>query len=230
MKIYAVIPAYNEEKTVAEVVEKTKDLEIVDEVIVVDDCSTDNTFQEAKKAGARAVRLIINMGAGFSTRIGCDIAVNDGADIIVTLDADGQHDPAEIPRLVQVLEEKGLDIVFGSRPPNNEMPFIKRFGNTGLYWIAYLLYKMRIKDTQTGYHVFTRDAYEKIRWESNRYGAGSEILTQSKNYNLNLKVVEIPITVRYDISDTSSKNPVLISMIIPVRNEVKKSLNTWNTS
>ena len=175
MKIYAVIPAYNEEKTVAEVVEKTKDLDLVDEVIVVDDCSTDNTFQEAKKAGARTVRLIINMGAGFSTRIGCDIAVNDGADVIVTLDADGQHDPAEIPRLVQVLEEKGLDIVFGSRPANNEMPLIKRVGNTGLYWIAYLLYKMKIKDTQTGYHVFTRDAYEKIRWESNRYGVVSEI-------------------------------------------------------
>ena len=175
MKIYAVIPAYNEEKTVAEVVGKTRDLEIVDEVIVVDDCSTDNTFREAKKAGARAVRLIINMGAGFSTRIGCDIAVNDGADVIVTLDADGQHDPAEIPRLVQVLGDKGLDIVFGSRPLNSEMPLIKRFGNTGLYWIAYLLYKMRIKDTQTGYHVFTRDAYEKIRWESNRYGVVSEI-------------------------------------------------------
>ena len=66
MKIYAVIPAYNEEKTVGKVVEKTKDIDLVDEVIVVDDCSTDNTFQEAKKkAGARTVRLIINMGAGF---------------------------------------------------------------------------------------------------------------------------------------------------------------------
>jgi glycosyltransferase involved in cell wall biosynthesis len=173
MKICAVIPAYNEEKTVAEVVEKTRDL--VDEVIVVDDCSTDNTFREAKKAGAKTVRLIINMGAGFSTRIGCDIAVNDGANIIVTLDADGQHDPAEIPRLVQVLEEKGLDIGFGSRATNNEMPLTKRFGNTGLYWIAYLLYKVRIKDTQTGYHVFTKNAYEKIKWESNRYGVVSEI-------------------------------------------------------
>jgi hypothetical protein len=55
------------------------------------------------------------------------------------------------------------------------MPLIKRVGNMGLYWIAYLLYKMRIKDTQTGYHVFKRDAYEKIRWESNRYGVVSEI-------------------------------------------------------
>ncbi|MDI6886787.1 MAG: glycosyltransferase [archaeon] len=69
MKIYAVIPAYNEEKTVGEVVEKTKDLEIVDEVIVVDDCSTDNTFEEAKKAGAKAVRLMINMGAGLFTEV-----------------------------------------------------------------------------------------------------------------------------------------------------------------
>ena len=65
------------------------------------------------------------MGAGFSTRIGCNIAVNESADIIVTLDADGQRDPAEIPRLVQVLEEKGLDIVFGARLPNEEMPLIR---------------------------------------------------------------------------------------------------------
>ena len=67
MKICAVIPAYNEEKTVGEVVAKTKDL--VDEVIVVDDCSTDNTFQKAKKAGARTVRLITNMGAGLFMKV-----------------------------------------------------------------------------------------------------------------------------------------------------------------
>ena len=175
MKIYAVIPAYNEEKTVAEVVVKTKDLEIVDEVIVVDDCSTDNTFREAKKAGAKTVRLITNMGYGFSMRTGCDIAVNDGADIIVTLDADGQHDPAEIPRLVNVLEEKGLDIVFGARPPNNEMPLIKRFGNIGMTWIMSTLHNINLKDAQTGYQAFTKKAYDKLRWESTKYGVTSEI-------------------------------------------------------
>ena len=77
--------------------------------------------------------------------------------------------------MIQVLEKKGLDIVFGSRPTNNEMPLIKRVGNTGLYWIAYLLYKMKIKDTQTGYQVFKSNLYEKIRWESNRYGVVSEM-------------------------------------------------------
>lgn len=191
MKIYAVIPAYNEEKTVGEVVEKTKDLEIVDEVIVVEDCSTDNTFQEAKKAGARAVRLIINMGYGFSMRTGCDIAVNDGADIIVTLDADGQHDPAEIPRLVQVLEENGLDIVFGSRPPNKDMPLIKRFGNIGMTWIMSTLHNINLRDAQTGYQAFTKEAYDKLRWESIKWGVTSEIPVRVAKNRLRYEEVNV---------------------------------------
>ena len=87
-----------------------------------------------------------------------------------------------------------------------------------------LVGKVKTTDSQSGYRAYSRRAIEKIKITNHDMGAGSEILTQSKNYNL--KMVEIPITVRYDISGTSSKNPVLISMIIPVRNEEKKSLNT----
>ena len=89
-----------------------------------------------------------------------------------------------------------------------------------------LVGKVKTTDSQSGYRAYSRKAIEMMRISNSDMGAGSEILTQVKDCNLNLKVVEIPITVRYDIDGTSSENPVLTSMIISVRNEEKKSLNT----
>lgn len=103
------------------------------------------------------------MGAGFATRVGCGIANKQGSDILVTIDADGQHDPSSIPKLVKTLQDEKLDIVFGSRPRNEAMPLVKRIGNFGLSAIASILFGVRIKDSQTGFHAFTTDAYEKLR-------------------------------------------------------------------
>lgn len=189
MTIVAVIPAYNEEKSVGEVVSNT--LKYVDQVIVVDDESQDSTSEIASQAGAKVVRLIVNMGAGFATRVGCDIAYNNGADILVTIDADSQHDPSEIPKLVKILKKENLDIVFGSRPRNEKMPMIKRIGNFGLSSIASLLFRIKIKDSQTGFHAFIREAYEKLRWNSSRYGVVSEFVVKTAKNKLRFKEVEV---------------------------------------
>jgi glycosyltransferase involved in cell wall biosynthesis len=109
--VSAVIPAYFEEKTIASVVERC--LPFVDEVIVVNDGSTDDTTNNATTAGARVIELEHNMGVRDAIRRGIAEAAGD---IVVTLDADGQHDPADIPKLIQPILEERADLVMGERP------------------------------------------------------------------------------------------------------------------
>ncbi len=218
MVTIAVIPAYNESARISPVISRTQ--QYVDKVIVVDDHSRDNTLAVAKQAGATAVRLATNMGAGFATRVGCDIAVEQGADIMVTLDADGQHDPSEIPKLIKPLKE--VDIVFGSRPRNESMPAIKRIGNWGLSLACRLLFGIGIKDSQTGYHAFTKGAYEKIRWTSNRYGVVSEFVANVAKANLAYKEVEVK-TIYTDKQAGMRKRDAVKSII----NMISWRLKRW---
>ncbi len=109
--VSAIIPAYFEEKTIASVVERC--LPFVDEVLVVNDGSTDDTTVNAQRAGARVIELEHNMGVMKAIQRGMREA---SGDIIVTLDADGQHDPAEILKLIQPIQDGVADLVMGERP------------------------------------------------------------------------------------------------------------------
>jgi glycosyltransferase involved in cell wall biosynthesis len=196
MKIIAVVPALNEEKNIGKVVKETK--KYVHEVIVVDDGSSDNTRKVAEDNGALVVKHLVNMGLGFSLMTGSEAAVERGADIIVTIDADGQHDPAEIPKIIGELVKYDLDIVIASRPTSKEMPLVKKMGNTFLYLTSKALFNVDVKDTQSGFRAFTAEALEKLRWTSSRYPVASEIVKNiGKN---NLKYKEVPIkTVYHDV-------------------------------
>lgn len=189
MKVTAVIPAHNEEKRIAEVVLNSR--KYVDEVIVIDDKSKDKTEEMARKAGAITKRHKINLGAGEATRTGAELAIERDADIIVTLDADGQHNPAEIPKLIAKIKQNNLDIVFGSRPRNKNMPLSKRIGNWGLTTAVNVLFLSNFKDVMTGYHAFTKECYERLKWESNRYGVVSEFAVNTALNKLKYKEVEV---------------------------------------
>ena len=193
VKIIAVVPAYNEEATVGKVVKKID--KYVDRVIVVDDCSKDNTFKEAKEAGATVLRHIVNLGLGSTLKTGCEAAIGLKGDIIITIDGDGQHSPAEIPKLIEMLQSEKLDIVFGRRPYDRNMPLVKKLGNLTLDSISRILFGVDVKDTQTGYRVFTKEAYRKIKWDSPRYAVASEIVM---NVGRNkLRYNQIPIKTIY---------------------------------
>ena len=126
--ILAVIPAYNEEGRIAQVVAAAK--RYVDAVLVVDDGSTDRTAECAVQAGARIVSHAQNCGAGAATMTGLDAARMLGAQIVVTLDADGQHDPQEIPLLLKPIQEDKADIVFANRfGRKNIIPLVRRVFN-----------------------------------------------------------------------------------------------------
>ncbi len=185
-----VIPAYNEEKTIGEVVKEARKY---GKVFVVDDASSDSTAEVARKVGARVLRQIINQGAGFTTRTGIEAAIASGADIIVTIDADGQHNPKDIPRLISTLTREKLDIVIGSRN-FSKMRFTKRLGNSLIYLTSRILFHVDIIDTQSGFKAFRCGVWNKIKWNSSHYAFCSEIV---KNIGINkLRYKEIPIETR----------------------------------
>ena len=129
MNIIGIIPAYNEEGKVGDVVKRA--LDHVDGVLVIDDGSVDGTVIVSKEAGAEVVSNGRNLGLGLTIRRGYTEALERGADVVVQLDADGQYDPAEIPKLIGPIIEGRADMVLGSRLENLKyrMPFVKKCGN-----------------------------------------------------------------------------------------------------
>lgn len=181
------MPAYNEEMRIGRVVRKTRTF--TDDVIVVDDSSSDNTASVAEKEGAHVIKLDRNFGAGFATRIGCDCALRKGADIIVTIDADGQHNPHNIPSLLKPLLLDEADIVFGVRHRDNKMPFGKRMGNAFLCLLSKILFKSDINDILTGFHAFKSSCYGFLRWDSRGYGVVSEIVYRAVKHKLRCRQI-----------------------------------------
>lgn len=195
LKITAVIPAFNEANRIKEVVHKTRDF--VDEIIIINDCSSDNTSEIAKSTGVIVIDLPKNKGAGYATRAGCDKAIDNNADLIVTLDADGQHCAEDIPHLVNKIIEGKHDIVFGYRIKDKSMPIIKKTGNSLLAFLSLVLFRVKLKDALTGFHVFTSGAYPKIRWESERYGFILEYVYRVNKSKLNYAEVKVK-TIYFD--------------------------------
>ena len=188
-KVIAVIPARNEQEHIRDVLKETK--KYVDKVIVVDD-STDKTREIAKQEGAIVLRHIVNLGYGGALKTGCDAALLLGANIIVILDADGQHDPKKIPNLLEPILKGKADIVFGQREINENMPFEKRFGNKFLQILSKSLFGIKLKDTLCGFRAFTLEAYKKIRWESSDYSVALEMLINTKNQKLRYISTMVP--------------------------------------
>ena len=194
-KIYAVIPAYNEEKKIRAVIQNAAKQGC--KIIVVDDGSKDGTSIVAKKAGATVLRHIINLGKGAAAKTGCDYTLKEGADLIILMDADGQHKPEEIPGFVKTITEKKVDMVFGYRKIDNNMPFVMRFGNWFIRLSTRMIQGISIKDTQSGFRCFTPSAYKKIRWAANDYSMESEMIANAAKHKL--KYAQIPIdTIYYD--------------------------------
>ncbi len=212
MKILAAIPCYNEGLAIGSVVLKAS--RHVDEVLVVDDGSIDDTVEIAEAAGATVVAHDGNRGYGAAIRSCFTYAKQHNFGIMIILDGDGQHDPSKILDFVHALTTKGADIVIGSRfleknkqnKNGNGIPRYRIAGLKVLNLSTQVAGNIKTTDSQSGYRAYSRKAIEKIKITNLDMGAGSEILTQVKDHDL--EVAEIPITARYDIDNISTKNPV----------------------
>ncbi|MFH1786631.1 MAG: glycosyltransferase family 2 protein [archaeon] len=195
-----VIPAYNEEASLEAVLNDLKRQVRSAEIIVVDDGSKDKTSQIAKKIGATVCRHVVNRGLGAALATGIQCAIGEGADIIVTFDADLQHEPKDIFRLIKPIQDGTADVVLGSRFLVKRhillMPHIKRLGNWALTWITNVLAGTNITDSQCGLRAFDRKAAKRLMILCDRYEVSSEIVHELGRHRL--KVVEVPIKAIYD--------------------------------
>lgn len=197
MDFYVIIPGHNEEKNIGQVIEKAKKFAPAGKIVVVDDGSNDGTAAEAKKHGVTVLRHIINLGKGAALRTGSQYSLGKGAEALVFMDSDGQHDPEDIPRLISALADNGgSDIVFTYRDRgSSHMPLVKKFGNAFIDTVMRLLFHINVKDTQCGYKAMRKEAYEKLQLMSNDYSIESEIAAKTGKYRL--KFTQLPIRTVY---------------------------------
>lgn len=194
MKVIALIPAYNEEPTIADVLTRTRPF--VDGMIVVNDGSVDRTAQIARAHGATVVSHVINRGLGAAIGTGFAAAGRLHADVVVTLDADGQHDPSAIKTFVEAIEQ-GADVVIGSRMLTgfDGVPLHRRAAQIIGNIVTFVLFGAWVTDSQSGFRAFTRYALEKIQIRTNRMEVSSELIAEAKRNQL--KLVEVPIKAVY---------------------------------
>jgi glycosyltransferase involved in cell wall biosynthesis len=193
MKVFAVIPAYNEEKTIGQVVSDVK--KHVDGVIVVDDGSVDRTAAFAKEAGASVASHFLNRGQGAALETGKAAALGLGADIIVTYDADGQFLPEEISNVTKPIIDNQADVVLGSRFLKSDIPLSKKIFLGGAIFLTRMTSGLPLSDTHNGFRAFSREAAEKIEIKQNRMAHASEILDKISEHRL--RYTEVPVTVKY---------------------------------
>ncbi|ADP77001.1 glycosyl transferase family 2 [Methanothermus fervidus DSM 2088] len=209
-KVMVVVPAYNEEKHIEEVV--TELCERNYEVVVVNDGSEDRTREILKKLKSKyrdklhVYHHIVNAGLGVALKTGIKAALRKNADYIVTFDADGQHDPDDIQKLLNVLKRDKADVVIGKRN-FSEMPFSRRIGNIILNFITFLFYGLHVNDSQCGLRAFTRNAAEKIEIYSRGYSVSSDIIGEIKRKNLKIEEVNIK-TLYTEYSLNKGTNPI----------------------
>lgn len=204
--IVAGIPAYNEEKTIAKVVLLAQ--KYADTVLVCDDGSQDLTGDIAQKLGAIVIRHKKNLGYGATIQSLFEKAKALNADLLLTLDADGQHDARDIPKVMQPIMEGKADIVFGSRflEQKSSVPFYRRLGIKVLTKMTKSSgEKGNITDAQCGFRAYNKKAVEGLMLDEKGMGISSEILLKSKA--LGLVITEVPVEVRYRGLETSTQNP-----------------------
>ncbi len=203
--IIACIPAFNEGRVIGKLIKNM--LQYVDNVIVCDDGSTDDTSVEVEKAGAKVIRHKKNLGKGASMRTLFDFAKNENFDVMVTIDGDGQFSPKEIPKLITPIIDEKMDIVIGYRSNKDEMPSYRKLGNKFLDSMTNLASELPFRDTQSGFRAYSKKAVSTISFKTNGFGADSEILIDASRKKLS--ITEVGVTVNYNTGEkTSTKDPI----------------------
>ena len=204
--IVAAIPCYNEANFIGSVVHRTA--RHVDSVVVVDDGSADGTDRAARLAGAQVVRHATNLGPGAAARTCLQAGRDLGASVLVTLDGDGQHDPAEIPAVVAPVLIGEADVVIGSRflGGYNNVARYRRFGIDVITFLYNVGAHDKITDGQSCFRAYSRRALEALHITEDGFGFSVETLVQARNAGL--RIVEASISCVYH-EESHSMNPVL---------------------
>lgn len=210
VEVVAAIPAYNEGDTIGAVVQEVQ--RYVDEVIVVDDGSTDDTVAVAERAGATVVEHDTNQGYGAAMQTLFSEAHDRNANVLVTLDGDGQHDPDDVPRLIDTVRDSDANLVIGSRfhsDGGHHIPLYRRFGLFVINLLTNLSLGQWVSDTQSGLRAFDEQAIASLATDgtlSDNMSASTDVLYHARRHDY--EVEEVGATIYYEGDETSTRNPV----------------------
>jgi glycosyltransferase involved in cell wall biosynthesis len=214
LKICAVIPCLNESERIGKVISEI--IRTVPSIVCVDDCSSDNTAEIAEAHGATVLRHCVNLGQGAALATGFDFVLkNTDSDVIVTIDGDGQHDPQDIPAMVNHLRSANYDVVFGSRfsenQPNN-IPLMKRVGLKFATALTNLSTGVKLSDTHNGFRAISRESLRLITPTQRGMAHATEMIQLTgKN---GLRYSEFPVHVRYGVRNNGGGQSILNSLNI----------------
>ena len=206
MNITVGIPAYNEEKNIASIIVKLK--KIVDTIIVCNDGSNDSTSEIAKNLGVIVIDHSKNLGYGAGIHSIFRKAREINSDVLVTIDADGQHRIEDIKKVVEPIEKGEADLIIGSRFLDTTQKQIPKYRKIGIKLITKVTnssLKNKITDSQSGFRAYSKNVVSKLNVSDIGMGISTEILIKSSAHGF--RIAEVPITVLYD-GDTSTHNPV----------------------
>lgn len=194
MKICIIIPGYNESRMIGQVVTNAR--KIIDDVVVIDDGSKDNTAQIAQDAGAYVIKHEVNKGKGAALRTGFQYAIEKGYDAVITMDSDGQHDSDDIPNFLNALENISSGIIIGSRMGDiSTMPLIRKCTNKLTSFTASRIAGQKIEDSQSGFRLITTDVLKTVKLETAGFETESEILIKASKAGF--RIVSVPIKTIY---------------------------------
>lgn len=209
MKYLAIIPAYNEGTNIYNVVKNIKNSNSEFDIVVINDGSQDNTYSEAKRAGAKVINLSNNLGIGGAVQTGYLFAYNNNYDAAIQIDGDGQHDSKELNKLIEEIEKNEEDIVIGSRFVEKSKYKPSLFRNIGIKYFSMIvsfLCKMPYYDTTSGYRIVNRKAIEHfVKYYPQDYPEVETIVYAVKN---GLKVKEIMVNMNQRQGGKTSITPI----------------------
>jgi glycosyltransferase involved in cell wall biosynthesis len=207
-RVLIIVPAWNEAASIADVVAEIHDALPFAGVLVVDDGSTDGTAQVARKAGAVALTLPYNLGVGGAMRLGYRYARDHDYDIAIQVDADGQHDPAYVPKLIDALS--GSSLVIGARFAGEGEYHVqgpRKWAMSMLSWVLSKLAHTKLTDTTSGYRACDRDLIKLFaEWYPVEY-LGDTVETLVRTLRLGYRVTQIPVAMRPRQAGTPSQSP-----------------------
>jgi len=219
-KIFVIIPAFNEGKEIIKVIKGLKK-EGYSNIVIVDDNSKDNTYNKVKKEKVHLLKHNINRGQGAALKTGIDYSLHNHADIIVTFDADGQHNPKEIKKLVDPIIKGKVDVVLGSRfLGKSKVPFMKKITLKGGVLFTWLFSGIKLTDTHNGFRALSKRAAEQIEIKQDRMEHASEIIDEIAKKNIKYK--EVPVTIVYTDYSQSKGQSVLNSINIAAKLILRK--------
>ena len=205
LSAFVVIPTYNEAKTIGRIVAALNERRF--RVIVVDDGSRDRTIIDANKYGAELIIHTRNEGKGRCVRDGLEHAFENGCDVVITLDGDGQHNLDDIDKFMREHKASGADIVIGNRLHNpKKMPFVRRCTNIFMSFVISFIIGERVEDSQCGYRLISRKAIGDMVLTTVKYEIESEMLIEAKRRGLKISSVNIDSIYQ---GEASQINPFL---------------------